>query len=67
MKIDHPPIQGYGKAPSSTDHKMFCDQVKQHGAGYAHHSSNFMKHSAGHQYEQDKAKAMCGGGYTKGK
>jgi len=48
--------------------EMAHQQVGKHAAGgHAHHSAHFMKHSAGHQYEQDKVKAMCGGGYAKGK
>ena len=46
--------------------EMAHQQVGKHAAGgHSHHSDQFMKHSAGHQYEQDKVKAMCGGGKTK--
>lgn len=48
-------------------HEMFHEQIKKHGAGHQHHSAFFMQHSAGHQNEQDKVKAMCGGGMAKGK
>jgi hypothetical protein len=51
----------------STDHKMFHEHVKQHGAGHKHHKEEFMKHSAGHMYEQDRVRAMCSGGMAKGK
>mgnify|MGYP003333430762 CR=1 FL=1 len=67
MKVDHPPIHGHGKAPHSTAHKMHHEHLEStydHG-GHVHHSDHFMKHSAGHQFEQDKVKAMCGGGKTK--
>ena len=47
---------------TSPDHKMMHEDVKKHAAGHAHHKEMFMPHSAGHQYEQDKVKAMCGGG-----
>jgi hypothetical protein len=48
------------KAP---EHKMHHEHVKQHEVGdFKHHSKDFMKHAAGHQYEQEKVKAMCGGG-----
>jgi hypothetical protein len=43
-------------------HKMQHEAVKEHAAGHEHHSKMFMPHSAGHMYEQDKARAMCGGG-----
>lgn len=46
--------------------EMAHQQVAKHSAGgHSHHSNSFMQHSAGHQYEQDKVKAMCGGGKTK--
>jgi len=46
--------------------EMAHQQVGKHAAnGFSHHSDQFMKHGAGHQYEQDKVKAMCGGGKTK--
>ena len=48
--------------------EMAHEQVTKHSAGgHDHHSKHFMKHSAGHQYEQDKVQKMCGGGYAKGK
>lgn len=65
MKVDHPPIHGHGKAPHGTDHQMFHEQVKQHGAGHVHHSAMFKPHAAGMQYEQEKVAAMCGGGKVK--
>ena len=65
MKQDHPPIIPHGKAPSSTAHAMMHEDLKKHGAGHAHHSDFFAKHAAGSQYEQDKVKAMCGGGWSK--
>ena len=69
MKVDHPPIIPHGKAPHEHSHKMHHEHVQHHYAegGHVHHSKHFMKHAAGHQYEQDKVKAMCGGGYSKGK
>jgi len=43
-------------------HKMQHESMKEHEAGHKHHSKDFMKHSAGHMYEQDKAEALCTGG-----
>ena len=44
-------------------HKMQHEHVKQHSAGgHDHHSKHFMPHSAGHEFEQDKVRKMCGGG-----
>jgi hypothetical protein len=37
------------------------------GGGHVHHSEHFKKHAAGHEYEQDKVRKMCGGGMSKGK
>jgi cellobiose-specific phosphotransferase system component IIA len=48
-------------------HKMHHEAVKEHAAGHDHHSEMFMPHSAGHMYEQDKVRAMCGGGMSYGK
>ena len=45
-------------------HKMHHEHIQQHGAGHAHHNKMFMPHSAGHMYEQDKVRAMCGGGMS---
>jgi hypothetical protein len=47
-------------------HKMHHDNMKQHEVnGHKHHMADFMKHAAGHKFEQDKAQAMCGGGMAK--
>lgn len=62
MKQDHPPIHGHGKAPHSHDHKLFQEQVKQHGAGHVHHSEMFGKHASGHKLFNDHVAAMCKGG-----
>ena len=52
---------------SAPAHKMQHEAVKEHAAGHDHHSKMFMPHSAGHMYEQDKVRAMCGGGMPYGK
>ena len=50
------------------EHMMHHEAMKKHSAGgHTHHSEHFKKHAAGTQYEQDKVRAMCGGGMTKGK
>lgn len=35
--------------------------------GFIHHSMHYKKHAAGHKEHQEHVKAMCGGGYMKGK
>ena len=52
-----------GKFPA---HQMHHEAMKKHeDGGHKHHSGEFMKHGAGHQFEQEKVKAMCGGGMTR--
>jgi len=35
--------------------------------GHVHHSEHYGKHAAGYKLHEDHVKAMCGGGYAKGK
>jgi hypothetical protein len=62
MKNDFP-YMNEGKFPA---HQMHHEAMKKHeDGGHKHHSGEFMKHGAGHQFEQEKVKAMCGGGMTR--
>ena len=64
MKMDHAPLM----KESGSAHQMHHEAMKKHeDGGHKHHSGEFMKHGAGHQFEQDKVKAMCGGGMAKRK
>jgi hypothetical protein len=63
-------MTAYHEVPRENDaavsHKMNHEHVAQHAAGgHSHHSKQFMEHAAGHQFEQDKVRAMCGGGKAK--
>jgi hypothetical protein len=51
------------------DHKHYVDELKSmHAEGsHKHHSEDYAKHAAGHKLHHEHVKAMCGGGYAKGK
>ena len=40
---------------------------KKANGGHVHHSEHYGKHASGHKLHMDHVKAMCGGGYAKGK
>jgi len=41
--------------------------VKKASGGHVHHSEHYGKHAAGYKLHEDHVKAMCSGGYMKGK
>jgi hypothetical protein len=66
MKIDHPPIS---KDISAPEHIHHVHHVEKHhgGDGHVHHHEHYGEHKAGHMLHHEHVKAMCGGGYAKGK
>jgi len=61
------PAAGMKKGGKVMDHKHKMEHEKKHSAGHMHEQEKVSKHSAGHKMHHEHVKAMCGGGYMKGK
>lgn len=49
------------------EHKTKQETLNEHKAGHMHEHEKNVKHLAGHKHHHEHVKAMCGGGYAKGK